>query len=169
MNCRQFENDLPDWIADRLPARQAERMQAHHAACPACRQAALDERALRQRWQDALPTAAMAPVWPRLAQRLDSAPPQRMPLRFPVWSLGSAAAACGLLGALLWMHTLPGPPKDVPPPPSQVAETQVDEHHIIQLISQIQEVPEEEGSSVYPEMQQDRQIQRRLLLPKENQ
>ncbi len=166
MNCHAFERALPDWIAERLPPEQANRMQAHHDACPVCQRAALAERALRQRWKD-LPAPPEVPsVWPRLSARLEVAPHQPRFRPFPAWAMGGAVAAAGLAGALLWMQTSRHQPNSPLPEPVPITAN-VDEQRVVRMVSEIHELPDSESDEFFSETQYHRQTQRRLLLGKE--
>jgi hypothetical protein len=164
MKCRQFEQWLPDWIADRLSAEQADRMAAHSATCPICSRAADGERALRRRWQD-LPQAAEVPaLWPRLAQRIEVAPHRRRSSFLPVFAtMSSAVAAFCLVCLLVRPHPIQDP--GTPFRPRITAST--DDSRIVQLASQIQQLPEGESDAFFAETQQDRRAMRLTIHGKE--
>jgi len=168
MKCSEFEHHLPDWIGDQLPFAQAQRMLEHHQNCGACQQASAYERDLRLRWQE-LPAPPVNPaLWTRLAQRIDSAPPSRSRARFsmvPNWAMGSALAmvvlTCVVLSAHLSEHRLGAPPSYV----SMTAP--IDEHHIVQMVGEVQQLSDAESDTFVAETQVDRQEMRRLLNDKE--
>jgi anti-sigma factor RsiW len=162
MKCNIFEYLLPDWIAGRLPQEQARRMEAHHAGCAACQRAAATERALSQRWQQLPSPREVAPIWPRLVQRIEAAPPKRRIPLFPAWTVGGALASILLFGTLLWSHTPLPPPAGQSVTP-QIPRVQVDERRIVQLASEIQDMPEGESDSYAAETQQDRQVMSHLV------
>lgn len=171
MNCRMFEHLLPDWIGGRLPLEQSQRMQAHQSQCAVCREAAAEERVLRQRLR-ALPSEADPPsIWPRLSLQIASVPVKPRRTYFPTWTLGSAVAAVGLAALLLLArspHHSPIRPAPINTPISNPVTTAVvDERHIVQMISNIRQLPEEESDAFSSDAQQERQTQRRVLLGKE--
>jgi hypothetical protein len=171
MNCRNFDRDLPDWIAGRLSAEQTGRMLNHHVGCPQCRRAAAAERAMRQRLED-LPLPALKPeIGARLAQRLavEHSRPSIFSLRRPDWALGGAVAAVGLLFALLLASPPHQRPVHLPPTGIHVfvnadEGASVDESLIVQKISEFQQLPDAESEDFISNAEHRRLAQRTVLL-----
>jgi hypothetical protein len=167
MNCRNFDRDLPDWIAGCLPAEPAARMLNHHAGCPQCQRAAAAERALRQRLED-LPLPALNPeIGSRLAQRLalERPGPSAFRLRRPDWALGGAVAALGLLFAFLCTYPSHQQPGSLPQESAPiVASANVDEGLIVQKISEFQQLPDTESEDFISNAEHRRLAQRTVLL-----
>jgi predicted anti-sigma-YlaC factor YlaD len=160
MKCRQFEHRLPDWIAERLPAEQSDRMEAHLATCPVCRQMASAERALRRRWQDLPQTPELPSLWPRLAQRIETVPARPRYTLWPALAMGSMVATVCLFGVLLHPHM--AAPREVTSVVTGVSVS-ADDTQIVQMASQVQQLSEGESDEFFAQTQQDRRELRHAL------
>jgi anti-sigma factor RsiW len=110
MTCQETEGRLDDWVDGALSPADAAEVEAHLAACPACRGS---ERQLRQLLAHAaaLPRSLTPPhdLWPTIGRRLErerawSWTPSRW------WSAAGLAAAATVLAALaavLWGQRSP--------------------------------------------------------------
>ena len=168
MKCRDFQTFLPDWIAGKLSENLAGQMLAHYAACKACSRAAEDERDLRDRWRN-LPDLRETPdLWPRLAARLNALNerPAKLPFFLPrlrLYTLGGALAAAALCAVVLW----PRPSAVVFPPdnPSQtLVPPDVDEQHVVQLVSDMRQMPDPESDTSLVAPPHYRPVERSILL-----
>jgi ferric-dicitrate binding protein FerR (iron transport regulator) len=164
MKCRDFETLLPDWIAGRLSENAAGQMLAHYAACKTCSTAAEDERDLRNRWRS-LPDLRDTPdLWPRLAARLSAQhelPARRSPfaMRLRLYTLGGALAAAALCAVVLW----PRPPA-VTVRSGDPGQTDVDEQHVVQLVSDMRRMPDPESDTSLVAPPHYRPVERSILL-----
>jgi hypothetical protein len=141
-------------------------MNAHHGVCKSCRQAALDERRLSLQWQKLPQAPRSVALWQRVVQRLDiPAPRQRRPV-FAAWSLGSAMAMVALLCAVLWPR-LPDHRSEEAKTSGLAIAAAMDEHHIVQMVSEVQQLPDAESDTFIAETQRDRQVMSRVLRGKE--
>src|SRR5437899_4814636 len=100
MKCNRFENDIADWLKERLPDEQASQMAEHAGSCAACAKSVEAERRLVKAW-DRVPTPARTPeLWPKVAAQLDRpAPRPRFSLgvgRFAIAGTLAAGAVCAL-------------------------------------------------------------------------
>lgn len=164
MNCRKFESDLAEWMAGRLSLDQAQRMQAHQAVCAKCQRSAQEEQMLRYRWHD-LPHTPDISLWPRLERRLAVAAPKRRIGFFHPLAMSASAAAVILTGAFLWTYSIRHSPSAISiTSPHGAMSARVNERHIVQMISSLQQLPDEESDTFFVETQRDRQAQRRVLL-----
>lgn len=178
MKCRDFDVYLAEWIAGRLPDAQAAAMQAHSDACSSCMRAADDERALRSAWQPLRGPSLTAKLgtpsdmqntpdlWPRLSARIatvsqESAPaPVRsgwsMPewLRMPRFAMPVAMGGALATLAIGFMLIKPPTPSTVVGPgpgpigPGPIAKT-VDEVRVIQLVSDMQRMPDPDSEMAF--------------------
>ena len=137
MNCKEFERDLADWVAGRLPGERILPMESHRIACPACARAEAAERQLRALWRD-LPALPEAPdIWPRLGARLRAPAPAPRSGWASRRVLQGALATALLLWALFWMRPLSGPPQTAPGDGPPV----VDEARVVRLVAEMQRLP----------------------------
>lgn len=165
MACRQFTRDLAEWAAGRLPADAAARMEGHRAACPACARAFAEEQSLRALFggaAEAGPARADArtpELWDRVAARIATPSPASRPAR-PAWvealrarqapralAFGGALGVAAIFGVAAWMHggapSGPAAVSQVGPGDTQVATSApVDETHVLQLVSEMQSMPD---------------------------
>ena len=108
MKCREFRNDLSDWLSGRLAAGDAGRMGSHEAECAECAESAAGERELAAWLRSAPEPEPCRDLWPDVRSRLE------MRVRKPAGILvrwvalaGATAAAAALVLALR-----PGAPND---------------------------------------------------------
>jgi anti-sigma factor RsiW len=100
MSCAEFAADLSAWIDRELPAARAAAVEAHVAACAACRaqmealrRADGELRALPLR---EMPPGALAEVLRRSARPESTRAPRLRWMRWAVPAAGAAAAAAGV-------------------------------------------------------------------------
>lgn len=134
MNCKEFEDLLPDWVAGRLSGEQAAQMEQHRSACPACARAEAAESDLRARWRALQAVRNTPDIRPRLAARLAEAAAASRALFVRRVALVGGAFATAALGALMLFHTMRGPvPTD--------GEEVVNEAHVVHLVTEMQRLP----------------------------
>lgn len=164
MKCPEFNRHLPDWIAGHLSHEQNQQMQAHHTTCMTCQKTTIAERELRLRWQY-LPSPPDVPaLWPQLSQHIENTPSQRRFVPYSPRILGLGFAALGL-SLIVLLARLPGQPVETVGTSHGVVITDVDESHVVQIVREIRQLPENENDILLDETQQDR---RRLLLSRED-
>src|SRR5512138_2872997 len=114
MNCREMESLLPLFHDGELPLAKKEGMEAHLAACPACREAREELR--RADAAAAIPEPGAAyyeGLSRRVMERLRAeageepawvAPLRRSPLPFLRWGTLAAAAMVVLVAGGIWLE-----------------------------------------------------------------
>lgn len=156
INCRRFENDLPEWIAGRLPTCVAEQMQAHSTACELCGRMADGEKSLRMAWRELPPLVEAPDLWPRLAARISEprdAGRSRAPWLawLPEWGpslrYGLAGVGVALALATVVMSRSPLTPAHLTDngAGSNRPGRSVDESHVIQFVADRQALPFADG------------------------
>src|SRR5258708_10540922 len=104
MKCNSFENDIADWLKERLPDEQASMMAEHAASCMECAETVGLERMLVKAL-DRVPTPSRTPeLWPKVAAQLDR-PTPRPRFSFGIGRFAFAGTlAAGAVGALFFTH-----------------------------------------------------------------
>lgn len=107
MNCQQLNERLIEFLDGRLETRQRAEVEAHLAACAACRQRAAEFRSLSlvlEEWQPTEPSAAFDA---RLAERIESAAASSWRW-WLAWMRPAYVAVLALLlvaaGIVIWMQ-----------------------------------------------------------------
>jgi len=106
MNCKTFENNLPDWVTGRLDKNNASQMEFHAASCVKCSQLADFERSFSNRMRSVPEPTRVPDLWVKLEGRIQSASaPKTFRFAFnKVYAFGGAlAAACLLMVAVINM------------------------------------------------------------------
>ena len=123
MSCKQMETGLIAYLDGKANRTERREVEAHLAACAACRTRAEEIRAL---WgvMDELPLVEPSPAFDARLRTRVAAEPRRS---FWAWLAPSprlAFAAMLLLIASVWLSTLPPapPPNAAPPPMNPEAE-----------------------------------------------
>lgn len=100
MKCKQFRENLPDWLTNRLAPRFNAEMGAHSATCSTCADIEQEERRLRTVWQN-IPSLPSPDLLPRLTDRLNAI----RPAPGPRWNayLTVAGTACAMAAAA-WLY-----------------------------------------------------------------
>jgi anti-sigma factor RsiW len=161
MKCQEFQNDLAEYAAGRLPALRSAEMQAHARECGGCTRDEAGERALRDRFALA-PAAAVCPdVWPQLVSRRQTALAGRS-AGLHRFALGSALAACAVCVGFLRLsleasRTLP------PVSPAGVAQRGPEATEMLQMVTDIRSKPLEASDALLLNIQTD-QNERSVLL-----
>ena len=121
MNCRNFQQNIADYVAERLSSQEREQMLVHSRACVVCQQALLEETALRSLFSTGTPQKEMPDLWPQVAARL---PLVRPAPRFPrMWVYRSGfATAAALLTLFVWQSRTPVTPINTVLQPATVAK-----------------------------------------------
>jgi anti-sigma factor RsiW len=119
MPCEQPDHDrLAAWIDGQLPDEEAAAVAAHLRGCAACRAAAADRRAYRQRMAAFAAAAPSLPAgfWEKVQAGLDrvDAPPPTAPTApaaaHPTWPWwGAAVGLLVTLGSFIYFATRPAP------------------------------------------------------------
>lgn len=178
MKCREFQNAVADYVGGRLDAQQAQSMDAHKAACPACAQSCVQERDLRQSFQAAPIPAPTPDVWNHVAAHLH-APPATSARPFAsrrAWlgALCGAAACVALMGiGLLSRPTEPIPISDLPEQLPTIAalrpaSVSIADNTVIGLVSDMRDRQDTETEAVWAEDTSAHQEKRSLLMGEQN-
>jgi hypothetical protein len=166
MKCREFDEKLMEWVAGRLPEHLAAAMSAHSRSCASCARLEAEERGLRLRWQSLPDPGAPPDLWPRLAARLEQKPARRWQLRLrPVWMTGATLAAAASLTLVVWLRLqTPSTVRvDDPQPTVQQTASGVDEGRVVQMISDMQSLPDPDRDEVLAGSEHYRKDMRILL------
>jgi anti-sigma factor RsiW len=126
MNCERMETLLVGWLDGRAAAGERQAVEAHLAACDACRRRAEEFRALWAAMDEAEAVEPSPDFDARLRQRIEAEP---RPRRFG-WLLPAPKAALAfvaLLVAAVWISTL----TPVPAADERVALRQEEEFKMI--------------------------------------
>jgi len=159
MICREFNDNIIEYAAGRLPADQSARMQAHAATCAQCAAIDREERELRRQFRAMAPIGECPDLWPQLAARLQ--PPAPRPSFFPrVWAFGGAFAACAAacLALLSFNLTRPGPV------PSGPVVSAAEERRIVAKVSETREMASAESEAMFDRIENSRDRERVILL-----
>jgi len=95
MNCHRFEQQVADWLSQRLSPRQSQAMAYHREECAACAKLAWAESRFREQWRQGATLAPETELWPQVSHHLETARPPA--LSVPRWAFG-AVAACAVIG-----------------------------------------------------------------------
>lgn len=166
MKCRDFDENLMDWVAGKLPEHLAAAMSAHSRLCASCARLEAEERALRLRWQSLPDPGAPPDLWLRLSARLEQKPARRWRFALrPVWMTGATLAAAASLTLVVWLR-FQAPPTarvDAPRPAVQQTASSVDESRVVQMISDMQSLPDPDRDEVLAGSEHYRKDMRILL------
>lgn len=161
MRCKQFNEQVADWVAQRLPEDAAAAMARHAAGCEACARTAAFERGL-QRGMEALAASATEPnLWNGVQARISQQHTVQRAPAFPMrWAFGGALAAGAALAAVLWMLATPGRT----PVPNAAASA--DEVRAVQMAAAIQQLPDPDVEFTGDSSRHIPMLQRAVLLGK---
>lgn len=166
MKCREFDENLMDWVAGKLPEPLAAAMSEHSRLCASCARLEAQERSLRLRWQS-LPDPGVPPdLWLRLAARLEQKPARRWRFALrPVWRTGAMLAAAASLTLVVWLRFQAPPTDRGGATGSAVPQTaaSVDESRVVQMISDMQSLPDPDRDEVLAGSEHYRKDMRILL------
>src|SRR5258706_13156804 len=131
MKCNNFENDIADWVKERLPDEQASQMAEHAASCAECAKTVEVERLFGKAW-DRVPTPSRTPeLWSKVAAQLDR-PAPRPRFSFGIGKLAFAGTlAAGAVCAVFFSHFNGRPNNLVIVPPG--------ERNVLTMVAQMRE------------------------------
>jgi hypothetical protein len=96
--------ELGDYVDGALGTSRHAQVEAHLAACPACRALASDLQSIRLTARMLEPMEPPAHVWARISAGLDTRPQSRGWMTFRTWQpLGAVAATVTLAVSLVWL------------------------------------------------------------------
>jgi anti-sigma factor RsiW len=155
MNCRQFESNLADYIAGRLPPADAAQMNAHSDACAVCAREEQQERALRVRFVASPVVPPVTDLWPRVVAQL----PERRPrFAFPrLWLAAPALTAAAAVAVLFWSLPRPDVTGPVRVPSNPVSGSPV---RLSTLVNEVREIGIPESEMLLDETDSSRQMGR---------
>jgi hypothetical protein len=150
MKCNQFENNLADWVRQRLPEDQSSQMKQHAESCKACAKEELLERGLSAAWMSLAEPSPTPELWPKVAARMER------PIARPWFGFGlgrfamGGTLAAGALCAVLFMRMNSGPDDRVVPPGG--GQT------VLTMVAQMRELPEADPDSLVPGSHKRREL-----------
>lgn len=137
MTCKRAEWQIADWVAGRLPADEAERVEEHCRVCARCASLAAAERSLRARFAQMEAPNRELDLWPAVAVRSSGWSPARPALWPRRLALGSGLAVAGLVVALALGHlTHPSVA-----PNTLASVSPVDEARAVRLVADTRQLP----------------------------
>jgi hypothetical protein len=171
MSCQEFEILIGDAADGALDAVSRQRLDAHLAVCPACRQMADDFDLIRAATRDLERPVPSPQVWTRIAAAIDrgSDPMSRsvsggltlLPRAWPQFV--AAAASVVLVTGIAWMALRdpgstanPNPPAIAPRPDTDVdvdpdQELKLAEDHYVTAINGLEEITKTSAEDLDPE------------------
>src|SRR5258706_9695089 len=142
MKCNNFENDIADWLKERLPDEQASQMAEHVAACAECAKTLELERMLASAW-DRVPSPTRTPeLWGKVAAQLDR-PAPRPRFSFGIGKFAFAGTlAAGAAYAVFFTHFKTAPNKIVVEPRQR---------NVLTMVAQMRELPKTDPEALAPD------------------
>ncbi|MGC8668164.1 MAG: hypothetical protein ACP5VE_08635 [Chthonomonadales bacterium] len=159
MRCKRFDEQVADWVAQRLPEDAAAAMAEHALHCAECRRAAEFERGLRHSMGLLGRSQEEPNLWAGVHARIAAVRPAPRSRIWAVrWAFGGALAA-GCAAAFLWLMAGPGRP-----PLPHAAEASADEAKAVQMAAAIQQLPDPDIEFTGDSSQHIPMLQRAVLL-----
>jgi len=134
MKCRFGEMEISDWVAGRLSQDRAATLQAHCRECQSCGQIAAAEEALNARFADAFGERDGVDLWPQVVQRIAVQPRLRPRVWLRRFAFSGATAVFAVLASVWWLRPTV--------PPANPGGGPVDENHVVQLVADMQKMPD---------------------------
>ena len=152
MKCKQFENDIADWLKSRLPGDRASLMEQHAASCSDCSEAVEFERRLMKAWDTVPVTYPIPELWPAIAAKLER-PAARPRFGFGMGKFAFAGTlATGALCAVLYARISTQPPVNPGITPSGSAS------NVLTMVAEMRELPEADPDSLVPGAHKRREL-----------